>query len=154
ESELSPGDVIFTTYAYDIGSHQQDAAVVVPGFFDGELVGYAAIKAHHMDIGAKNPYCTDTTDIYQEGAIFPGVRVYRAGELNREMYRTILANSRLPKAFAGDLDAEIGAARTGLAAMNRLLSKYGRDVFSDAVERMFDHGERVIREFFHRIPDG
>ena len=65
---------------------------MIPGFVDGQLVGYAVIKAHHMDIGAKAPYCTDTTDIFQEGVIFPGVRIYRAGELQSDMYRTLLAN--------------------------------------------------------------
>ena len=109
-ARLEPGDVIFSTYGYDIGSHQQDATIVVPAFVDGELVGYAAVKAHHMDIGAKEIYCTDTTDIFQEGAIFPSVKLYRRGELDRDMYRTILANSRLPTALAGDLQAQIGAA--------------------------------------------
>src|SRR5579863_6554251 len=47
---LEPGDILFTTYGYDIGSHPQDATIVVPAFYEGELVGYAAIKAHHMDI--------------------------------------------------------------------------------------------------------
>ena len=50
-----------------------------------------------MDLGGKAPYCTDTTDVFQEGVIFPGVKLYRAGELQSDMYRTLLANSRLPK---------------------------------------------------------
>src|SRR4051812_32379651 len=53
---LEPGDVIFSSYAYDIGSHPQDAAIVVPFFLGEELVGYAAVKAHHMDLGAKEPF--------------------------------------------------------------------------------------------------
>ena len=77
----------------------------MPAFLGGELVGYAAIKAHHMDIGAKELYCTDTVDIFQEGAIFPSVKLYRRGVLRRDMYRTILANSRLPRRWSGDLAA-------------------------------------------------
>jgi N-methylhydantoinase B len=151
---LEPGDVIFSTYGYDIGSHQQDATIVVPAFFDDELVGYAAIKAHHMDIGAKEIYCTDTVDVFQEGAIFPSVRLYRRGELQHDMYRTILANSRLPHAFAGDLNAQVGAARVGLAGLDRLIAKHGLVTLREAAERMFDHGETVMRRFFETIPDG
>ena len=114
EEALEPGDVLFSTYAYDIGSHPQDAAIVVPAFLEGGVIGYAAVKAHHMDIGAIEPFCTATTDNFQEGAIFPGVRIFRGGRRDEDMYRTVLANSRLPAALAGDLNAQIVAANVGL----------------------------------------
>lgn len=151
---LREGDVLFSTYGYDTGSHQPDAAVVVPGFFRGELIGYAVVKAHNVDIGAKDPYCTDTIDIFQEGTIFPGVRVYSEGVRNEEMYRTILANSRAPAALAGDLIAQIGSARVGLRELNRLLDRFGPERFQESVERLFDHGERVVRTFLRGVPDG
>jgi N-methylhydantoinase B len=154
EEQLQPGDVIFSTYGYDIGSHQQDATIVVPSFHDGRLVGYAVIKAHHMDIGAKATYCTDTTDIFQEGAIFPSVMLYRAGVLQEEMYRTILANSRMPQALAGDLAAQVAAAKAGLSGLERILDRYGLETFEASVERMLDHGEALVREVFAALPDG
>lgn len=152
--DLEEGDVIFSTYGYEIGSHQQDATVIVPGFWRGQLVGYAGVKAHHLDIGAKDPYCTDTVDIFQEGTIFPSVRVYRAGVLQEDLYRTILANSRLPTALEGDLKAQIAAAKLGLEGLYRLLDRFGLDVLTSCTEQMFDHGERVVRQFFAEIPDG
>lgn len=151
---LEDGDVIFSTDGYEIGSHQQDATVIVPGFWRGELVGYAGVKAHHLDIGAKDPYCTDTVDIFQEGTIFPSVRLFRGGVLQDDLYRTVLANSRLPVALEGDLRAQIAAARLGLDGLYRLLDRYGRAVLNNCVERMFDHGEATVRQFFADIPDG
>jgi N-methylhydantoinase B len=154
EENIRPGDVLLTTYGYDTGSHPQDAAVVVPGFFEGELMGYAVVKAHHLDLGAKSIYCTDTTDVFQEGTIFPSVRLYSGGELQDDMYRTVLANSRLPKAFAGDLSAQIGAAKTGLEGLYRLIDRVGADRYRQAVEMMFDHGESIARSVIDAIPDG
>ena len=151
---LDPGDVIVTTYSYDTGSHAQDLTIVVPGFVEGELVGYAAIKAHHLDLGARDPYCTDTTDLFQEGLILPGVRLYRAGELQDDLYRTLLSNSRLPNALAGDLHAQIGAAEIGLAGLFRLIEKYGLSSFQAYVERIFDHAEALAHKVFTAIPDG
>ncbi|WP_033289796.1 hydantoinase B/oxoprolinase family protein [Amycolatopsis jejuensis] len=151
---LREGDVLFSTYGYDIGSHAPDAVVLVPGFFEGELIGYAVIKAHQADIGAKEPYCTDSTDIFQEGVIFPGVRLYSAGERNEDIYRTVLANSRLPQAFAGDLAAQIGSANVGLREVGRLLRRYGRDRFTAAVDSLFGRGEQQVRDFLATIPDG
>ena len=151
---LEPGDVIMTTDGYDIGAHPQDLTVVVPCFFEGELAGYAAIKAHQLDIGAKDPYCTDTVDVFQEGTIFPSVKLYRSGVLNEDMYRTLIANSRLPKALEGDLAAQIGAAHAGVRAFQRILERYGRETFAQASARILDHGEQKIRDVFAQIPDG
>jgi N-methylhydantoinase B len=151
---FEPDDVLFSTYGYDIGAHPQDAAVVLPIFIQGELMGYAVVKAHQMDIGAKQIYCTDTTDNFQEGTIFPGVWLYRRGVLQGDMYRTILANSRMPAALAGDLSAEIASATVGAQVMRRIVERHGKETFRECVERMFAHGEAVVRSFFERIPDG
>jgi N-methylhydantoinase B len=153
-ASLEPGDVLFSTYGYDIGSHPQDAAVITPIFFDGELCAYAVVSAHQMDIGAKDLYCTDTVDNFQEGAIFPGVKLYRAGVRNEDLYRTVLANSRLPASLGGDISAEIIAGETGARGLLRLMEKYGTTVFRDATEQIFDHGEQLVRSFLECIPDG
>ena len=65
-----------------------------------------------------------------------------------------LANSRLPNFVAGDINAEVVGVRTGAAAFVRLVERYGLERFSQSVERMFDHGEAVVRSYFEQIPDG
>jgi len=151
---LHRGDVLWSTNGYDNGSHPQDAVVVVPAFDGGKLVGYAVIKAHHLDIAAKDPYCTDTTDNFQEGVIFPGVKLFQGGELQKDMYRTVLANSRSPHALEGDLNAQIAAARMGADALVELRTRHGAETFELSMERMFDHGETMVRKCIERIPNG
>jgi N-methylhydantoinase B len=151
---LDPGDVLLYNHPYGTGSHPQDAALVMPVFDAGELIGYAAVKGHWLDIGAKDPYATDTVDMHQEGTIYPGVRLYRRGDLVDDIYRLALANSRLPHAVAGDIKAEVVAVRTGAVALAALVSRHGLDTFRTCVERIFDHGEAVVRCYFERIPDG
>lgn len=104
EAKLNDGDIIIYNWPYGTGSHPQDLAVVMPAFHKGKLVGYAAIKGHWLDIAGKDPYCTDTVDVYQEGTIYPGVKIVNRGEMNEEIYRIVLANSRVPKMIAGDLN--------------------------------------------------
>jgi N-methylhydantoinase B len=65
-----------------------------------------------------------------------------------------LANSRVPKMVAGDLNAEVVSARTGASAFLRVVERYGLDTFRTSVERMFDHGEAVVRSYFEQLPDG
>ena len=157
EDHLDPGDIILMNDPYKTGSHPQDAAVAAPVFLDDEtLIGYSAIKAHWMDIGAKQIYRTDTTDIWQEGTIFPGVKLYRSG---RAPGRTSSRwRSRTP--LAGDLRRG-GHQRGDRRRAHRcgrlrpaLLERYGLERFGQSVERMFDHGEAVVRNYFEQIPDG
>ena len=154
EESLLPGDVIVNTDAFVTGSHAQDMAILVPAFLGEDLVGYAAVKAHQMDLAAKHPYNMDTTDNFQEGVIYPGVRLYRGGELQEDVYRILIANSRLPENLQGDVNAVIAAARTGADALARIVSKHGHETFGAAVERMFAHGEAAVRAFLEQIPDG
>ena len=155
EEALEPGDIILYNYPYGTGSHPQDAAVVMPVFLhDEELIGYTTIKGHWLDIGGKEPYSTDTVDVFQEGTIFPGVKLYSRGELVDDIYRMALANSRVPKMVAGDINAEVVGVRTAAAALLRLVERYGLETFQQSVERMFDHGEAVVRSYFEKLPDG
>lgn len=155
EAGLEPGDIILMNDPYKTGSHPQDAAVVMPVYLpEGELVGYAAIKAHWLDIGAKEIYCTDTTDVFQEGTIFPGVKLYRRGELVEDIQKMAVANSRLPKFVLGDINAEVAGVRAGGRELVRLVQRYGLEVFSNCVERMYDHGEAVVRSYIEKLPDG
>src|SRR3990170_3715658 len=55
---------------------------------------------------------------------------------------------------AGDINAEVVGVRTGAAALTRLVQRYGLETFWESVERMFDHGEAVVRSYFESIPDG
>src|SRR5438105_11339847 len=121
EEALEPGDIVLYNYPYGTGSHPQDAAVVMPVYFRDELIGYTTIKGHWLDIGAKDPYSTDTVDVFQEGTIFPGVKLVSRGELVTDIFRMATANSRVPKMVAGDINAEIVGVRTGAAALLRVV---------------------------------
>jgi N-methylhydantoinase B len=155
EDALEPGDIILYNFPYGTGSHPQDAAVVMPVFLnDEELIGYTTIKAHWLDIGGKEPYSTDTVDVFQEGTIFPGVKLYSRGELVPDIWKFVVANSRVPKMVAGDINAEVAGVRTGAAGLLRVVERYGLETFRECVERMFDHGEAVVRDYFSQIPDG
>jgi N-methylhydantoinase B len=151
---MRPGDVIVSSYGYDTGSHSLDVGIVVPVFLDDELVGYVVNKAHNLDLGAKAMFTTDSTDIWQEGAIYPSVRLYKGGELDEDLWRTMLANSRLPDALSGDISAQIGACQVGLQAFQRVLRRYGTETVWAAADAIFDHSEEVMRRMVREIPDG
>jgi N-methylhydantoinase B len=159
EDALEPGDIILYNVPYGTGSHPQDVAVVMPVFLatdegDGELIGYSAIKAHWLDIGGKDPYSTDTVDVFQEGTIFPGVKLFSRGRLVSDIYRMATANSRVPKMVAGDINALVVGVRAGATALDRVVARHTLPVFRECVERMYAAGEAVVRSWFEKLPDG
>ena len=82
QKNLFDGDIIIYNNPFGSGSHSQDAAIVKPVFLENKLIGFTVIKAHWLDTGAKAPYCTDTVDIFQEGTIYPGLKLYKKGRVS------------------------------------------------------------------------
>ncbi|TIC80241.1 hydantoinase B/oxoprolinase family protein [Nocardioides sp. GY 10127] len=148
------GDVIMYNVPYQMGGHPQDGGVVSPVYLDGELLGYAAVRAHVQDLAAKEPYVTDSTDVFQEGMQFPGVKLYRQGERVDDIWRIVLANTRFPTSVAGDFNAMLACLRSGREGLLRLVERIGKDDFNQAVQRIYEHGARVVRSYFEQLPDG
>jgi hypothetical protein len=53
--EIEDGDVIVHNHPYLGASHSPDVAVAVPIFHEGELLGFAAVTAHVLDVGGSFP---------------------------------------------------------------------------------------------------
>lgn len=152
---LNPGDALIYNWPFGTGSHPQDMVIIMPVFWqDRDLIGYTAIKGHWLDIAAKDPYCTDTTDVFQEGVIFPGVKIYKQGVLNDDIFRMIMANTRVPQMVRGDLDAQVTGCRVGVKSLLEVIERFGPETYAAAIDDMFDHGERIVRSYFEKIPDG
>ena len=56
---------------YAGGTHLPDITVVTPAFHHGELLGFAAARAHHADVGGRVPGSmpSDSTTLEEEGVV-------------------------------------------------------------------------------------
>lgn len=154
EENIFDGDIIIYNNPYGSGSHSQDAALVKPVFIENKLIGYTAIKAHWLDTGGKEPYSTDTVDVFQEGTIYPGLKLYKKGKLVEDIFKLIKANSRVPKAIEGDLNAQLNGIIAGANALKRIVNKFGYELFYASVLEIYEHGEKLVRKSLEKIPDG
>ena len=154
EENIFDGDIIIYNNPYGSGSHSQDAALVKPVFIKNKLIGYTAIKAHWLDTGGKEPYSTDTVDVFQEGTIYPGLKLYKKGKLEEDIFKLIKANSRVPKAIEGDLNAQLNGIIAGANALKRIVNKFGYELFYASVLEIYEHGEKLVRKSLEKIPDG
>ena len=152
---LHPGDVVLLNYPYWNAAHAYDATLFAPVFDGDDLIGYLCIRAHWMDLGAKDPgYVLDSTDMHQEGLIFPGTKVVSRGEPVRDIHELIRFNSRMPDAVLGDLHAQIAALRTGERRLLEIYHKFGRPTVLAAIEHIIADGEARTRAALRELPQG
>jgi N-methylhydantoinase B len=154
---IAPGDIVLMNYPYWNGAHTHDMTVLNPVFENGADApfAYLVVRAHLMDIGAKDPgYTMDSTDMHQEGLIFPGTKFYKAGRADQELVDLIRFNSRMPDVVIGDLNAQIAALRTGERRIMELLDRFGHETLSSAIEQIQAHGERTARRALAELPKG
>ncbi|HEX5945003.1 MAG TPA: hydantoinase B/oxoprolinase family protein [Acidimicrobiales bacterium] len=139
---LGPGDQVVVNDPFAGGTHLNDITVVMPCVVDGRLVGWAANRAHHADVGGAAPGSipADATEIHQEGLRIPPTL------LDDGLRRLLLANSRTPDERVGDLAAQEGANVVGV---ERLAALAGAP-FAEVV----DYGERRMRAALAALPDG
>lgn len=124
------------------GTHLNDITLVAPCVVDGRLVGWAANRAHHADVGGAAPGSmpADATEVFAEGLRLPPV------VLTEEVRALLCANSRTPDERLGDLDAQLGANRRGV---ERLAAMAGAPF-----DEVLTHGERRMRAALAALPDG
>ena len=96
----------------------------------------------------------DSTDMYQEGIFFPGVKLYNKGEINDDIFNIVRFNSRYPERTIGDIQAEVSACQTGERRINQLATKYGPEVLTEAMAKINDHGERLALAALAKLPNG
>jgi N-methylhydantoinase B len=154
---MRPGDIYATNDPYSGGgTHLSDVCLVAPIMLDGELIAFAANKAHYTEVGGMAPgsWTTDATEIYQEGLQLPAVKVYDGGEPVSAIIDIIAANVRLPDMTLSDLYAGAAAARTGERRVQELCRRYGVDTYRAAIDALLAHGERIARQALEKLPKG
>ena len=151
------GDVVLLNYPYWSAAHAYDAVLTAPVFEEGRdlPVAYLCVRAHWMDLGAKDPgYVLDSTSIHQEGLIFPGTKIVKRGIVDREVTELLRFNSRMPELVIGDFNAQLTAIRTGERRLHQIYEKFGRARVEEAVARILDHGEQQALRALRALPHG
>ena len=155
KGEIKEGDVIVHNHPYLGASHSPDVAVAVPIFAEGELLGFAAVTAHVLDVGGSYPGINaDAFDVYAEAKLYNALRWYQEGELNVDVDRMIFDNVRTETMNRGDMQAMMAACQLGRDRFLRLTQRYGVETTMSAAYGWMDYSEKMLREQIAKIPDG
>ena len=154
-----PGDIIALNDPFLGGSHLPDITLIAPIFVrideEPRLIGFAANRAHHADVGGMSPGSMPlATEIYQEGIILPPIKLWEGGQPNRALLSLILRNVRTPDERRGDLAAQVAANRTAIRRMQEMVDRWSLPVLEEHIDALIAYARRMTQASIEAIPDG
>jgi len=135
---------------YAGGTHLPDITVVTPVFAGDELLGFAASRAHHADVGGRVPGSmpADSTTLEEEGVVI-APRV-----LDDDALEELAGQMRQPAQRRADLRAQLAANRTGARRLVELAERLGVEPLREATAAVLDYAERRTRACLAELEDG
>jgi N-methylhydantoinase B len=97
---------------------------------------------------------TDAKEIFQEGVILAGIKLFSRGQPIRSVFDILTANCRMPDFLTGDLWAGVASVRVGERRVLEIVNKYGKDVFLHAVDEYLTYGEKSSLAALKKLPKG
>ncbi len=150
---LAPGDVLVTNDPWICAGHLYDLAAITPVFRRGELVGLVGSIAHASDIGGTRDSMS-AREIYEEGIQIPPLKLYRRGELNRDLVDMIRANVRRGDMVLGDIQAQVSSNQVGADRLVAFMDEYGLDSLTPLAHVVQERAEKAMREAIRALPEG
>jgi len=154
--ELEPFSTLMVNNPYIAGTHLNDVTVVRPIYSSNRLVGYAANKAHHADVGGKVPgsISVDAKTLFEEGVVVDPKYLIRKNKFVENTVTAFVSKSRTPKERVGDLKAQTAANITGERRVLELVKKHGWKPFREACAESLRKTEQLMRLRLSKIPAG
>jgi 5-oxoprolinase (ATP-hydrolysing) len=150
---LEPGDVLVTNDPWICAGHLYDLAAVTPVFRRGGLVGLVGSIAHCSDIGGTRDSMS-AREIYEEGLQIPPLKLYRRGELNRDLVDLIRSNVRRGEMVLGDIHAQVSSNQVGADRLVAFMDEYGLDSLTPLAHVVQARAEQAMRAAIRALPEG
>jgi N-methylhydantoinase B len=144
------GDLWVLNDPFRGGTHLPDITLISPIFLADELLGFAASRAHHADIGGPTPGGMPAVSVTldEEGVVIPPTRADDA------VLSGLAEEMRNPAQRLADLRAQRAANLTGIRRMRELAQRHGPDLLRTATREILDYAERRTRAALSAMQDG
>jgi N-methylhydantoinase B len=154
---FKPGDIVITNHQAVAGQHLNNVVIYMPYFYQGELLMFAMVRAHWIDVGGMSTGFgagPGVADPWMEGLQLDQLKIYQAGQLNDTLYRVLKDNIRFPESSLGDMRSQMAACRLAARRVDELFDKYGKATILAAIAQIFDETEQKCRNVVAKLADG
>jgi N-methylhydantoinase B len=144
---IEPRD-IFTNNDAMIGDvHNADVQTIVPIFWEGELLGWAAGVTHEIDIGAKTPGGVPVGPIsrFEDGIDLPAKKIGSDDELWRDHVLAGLKGTRTPMYWTLDERTRVAGCHMIRDAVERVILEEGVDTYKQFMREVIEDGRRSFK---------
>src|SRR4051812_39835851 len=150
------GDIYIVNDPYLGGTHLMDVRFALPFYHDGKLFCWLQNTGHWPDIGGMVPggFSAHATEVEQEGLRLPPVKLFKRGEMDREIFSIISSNIRIADQRIGDIRAQAAALKVGERRLSELLDRYGPETVTTAISEISVRAAQLMRAHIATIPDG
>ena len=150
-----PDDIYIVNDPYLGGTHLMDVRFALPFHVDGVLFCWLQNTGHWPDIGGMVPggFSAHATEVEQEGLRLPPVKLFKRGELDREILSIIQSNIRVAEQRIGDIKAQAAALLVGETRLKEMIARYGAATLKDAIAGIRARAADRMRAEVRRIPD-
>src|SRR5256885_14244812 len=133
-----------------------DVRFALPFYYRGEHYCWLQNTGHWPDVGGMVPggFSAKATEVEQEGLRLPPVKLFKRGEMDREIYAIICSNIRVAGERIGDIKAQAAALLVGEQRLRELLARYGRATLETAIGEIRRRSAERMRAEIRQIPDG
>lgn len=151
-----PGDIYIVNDPYLGGTHLMDVRFARPFFVDGELFCWLQNTGHWPDTGGMVPggFSAHATEVEQEGLRLPPVKLFKRGEMDREILSIIQSNIRVAEQRIGDIKAQAAALLVGERRLAELIARYGAGRLREAIALIRERAAERMRAEIRRMPEG
>jgi N-methylhydantoinase B len=148
--EHQEGDLWILNDPYRGGTHLPDITLISPILEREDLLGFAASRAHHADIGGPTPGGMPalSRSLDEEGVVIAPTRA------DDVLLSDLASRMRNPKQRLADLRAQRAANLTGIRRLRQLAERHGLDLLRTATAEILDYAERRTRAALSAMPDG
>ncbi len=146
----APGRSFILNDPFAGGTHLPDITLVTPAYLGDELLGFAATRAHHADVGGRLPGSmpADSRSLAEEGVLIePQV-------LRKNTIEQLIARMRQPPERRADLRAQQAANELGARRLRELARRIGPGGLAAAGAQVIAYAERRTRACIAALPDG
>ncbi|HEX9480584.1 MAG TPA: hydantoinase B/oxoprolinase family protein, partial [Solirubrobacteraceae bacterium] len=126
---------------YAGGTHLPDITVITPVFDRGALIGFAASRAHHADVGGRQPGSmpADSRTLEEEGVVIS------PRPLTEAALAELASAMRQPRERRADLRAQLAANGAGARRLVELAARLGHERLREGTDEVLDYSERRTR---------
>jgi|TARA_B100001079_G_scaffold21478_1_gene16798 acetophenone carboxylase len=154
---IKEGDIWFTNDALYGGIHNPDEVVLMPVFYQGELIAWTGAAVHTTETGASEPggMPINATSRFMEGLNCPPTKIGENYVIREDFVETMSAfGIRAPQMLVIDLKARATSAHRSLKRIIELAEERGRDYVVGLFRKMLIVAEEGARKRISSWPDG